>query len=259
MPEGIVVKSFTPLKFLWFAYDWTLVKEYTRLKTITLEVFNLFCNKRYYFIRSSQPVPLGETTEVKVSHDLVSCVNDFDEQMYHFSFETMKLIVREGSRRIAFGLSPYIVVPVSNRYLYITHTSEYLVKIFDAEENEVKAFKRSYTRIKSTKKDRYSGFEINGQPFYLPPQKYKNDIENLFPTDNGIWIVTSTIDKEKGFLIDEFDFEGLFIDNFFLKYPKGSLVTSADSMKILVSGNHIFSIEQTEDGLFVIKKYKIVG
>ena len=258
MSEGILVKSFTPLKFLWFAYDGTLIKEDTRIEAASMDTFKLYCPERYYFLSTLPPLPSADETEVKVSHDLVSYADDFEKKKYHLSFETIRLIVREGSRRIALGISPDIVVPVSNRYLFISHTSEYLVKIFDAETNEVKTFRRPYRRIKSTKKDRNSGFEINGQPFYLPPQKYKNDIESLIPVDNGIWVVTSTVEK-KGFLVDVFDFEGSFIDNFYLRFPEGSLVTSVDSIKIAVSSNYIFSIEQTEDGLFVIKKYKIVG
>lgn len=253
--DGIIVKSFTPLKFMWFDYEGTLVKEHTHLKAITMESFKLFCSGRYYFIDAEAPLSSKKTAEVEVNFDLVSCGDDFAKKIHHLSYSTRKLDVREGGKRIAFGLSPHIHAVSQNRYLFIAHTSDYKVIVFDALNDRATAFRRTYPRVRSTKEDRDTGFTVYRKPFYLPPTKYKNDIEGLIPTEDSIWVVTSTKDDEKGFLIDVFNFEGKFVDNFYLKFPEDTTINKLDYRKLAVSDGYLFSIEQDENGLILIKRY----
>jgi hypothetical protein len=251
----IIVKSFTPLKFMWFDYEGALMKEHTHPKAITTESFTLFCGGRYYFLDAGAPLPSEKTAEVEVKFDLFSCGDDFAKRTQHLSYSTRKLDVREGGKRIAFGLSPHIHAVGQNRYLFVAHTSDYKVIVFDALNNRAIAFRRVYPRVKSTKEDRDTGFKVYGKPYYLPPTKYKNDIEGLIPVDDSIWVITSTKDREKGFLIDVFNFEGIFVDSFYLKFPVESTMTKLDYRKVAVSDGYLFSIEQDEDGLILIKKY----
>jgi hypothetical protein len=81
--DGIIVKSFSPLKFMWFNYEGTLVKEHSHLKAITMETFTLSCNGRYYFLDSKPPLPTEKTAEVKVNFDLISCGDDFAKKTHH--------------------------------------------------------------------------------------------------------------------------------------------------------------------------------
>jgi mRNA-degrading endonuclease RelE of RelBE toxin-antitoxin system len=253
--DGIVVKSFTPLKFMWFGYDGILIKEYTHLKAITLETFSLFCSGRYYFLESQPPLPSKKTAEVEVNFDLISCGDDFAKKTHHLSYSTRRLIVSEGGSRTAFDLSPHIHAVGQNRYLFIVHTADYRVIVFDALNNRTTAFRRAYHRVKSTKKDRDTGYKINGKPFYLPPAQYKNDVEGLIPAEDSIWVITSTKDEEKGFLIDVFNFEGVFVDSFYLRFPRESAMKKLDYRKIAISDGFLYSIEQDETGLMLIKKY----
>lgn len=253
--DGIVVKSFTPLKFMWFDYNGILIKEYSRLKVITMETFSLFCSGRYYFLQSEPPLPSKKTAEVEVNFDLISCGDDFAKKTHHLSYSTKRLIVSEGGSRTAFDLSPHIHAVGQNRYLFIVHTSDYRVIVFDALKNRTTAFRRTYPRVKSAKEDRDTGYKINGKQFYLPPTQYKNDIEGLIPGEDSIWVITSNKDEERGFLIDVFSFEGVFVDSFYLRFPEESAMKKLDYRKVVKSDGFLYSIEQDENDLMLIKKY----
>ena len=82
-----------------------------------------------------------------------------------------------------------------------------------------------------------------------PKKKYKEDIKNLYLNQNSLWVETSTKDDDKGIMIDVFNPEGKFTDNFFLNL-NGDLIS--------VHNNYIFVRETDEDENWVVKEYKIV-
>lgn len=83
-----------------------------------------------------------------------------------------------------------------------------------------------------------------------PPPKYLFDISALYIVNNSLWVRTSTRDKDKGYLIDVFEFDGSYVDSFYLK---------TDGRLIGTHGNSIFIREADENGLVSIAKYKIIG
>ncbi|MEA3420216.1 MAG: hypothetical protein U9Q97_00885, partial [Acidobacteriota bacterium] len=82
-----------------------------------------------------------------------------------------------------------------------------------------------------------------------PPQKYLNDIKNLFVFNGLLLAMTSTNDKNKGTLIDVFNHEGKYIDNFYLKLSGSLLASNKDS--ILVK-------EKDKDENILIVQYQII-
>jgi hypothetical protein len=81
-----------------------------------------------------------------------------------------------------------------------------------------------------------------------PKIEFESDVIGLFPIENGAWIATSTEDKAKGRLIDVFDMDGRFVDNFFLGTGRTLMA---------VREGFVICREQNEDETITIVKYEI--
>jgi hypothetical protein len=134
--------------------------------------------------------------------------------------------------------------------LFVCHTSEYNIALADLGKNQViKQFNRKYRRIKYAMTESQKKFyqRIKIKP---PERKQKNDITGLFLNKDNLWVKTSTKNEKKGVLIDVFNKEGKYIDNFYLNL-KGELMA--------VLGDFIFMNEKDEEENIQIVKYKIIG
>jgi hypothetical protein len=133
------------------------------------------------------------------------------------------------------------------KILYVSHTNEYLIEALDLEKGIIlMRFNRKYPRVKYVNR----GWEENyHKEFNAPLIKFEHDVEGLFINDEFIWVKTSTKNEEKGSLIDVFDSDGKYIDNFYLNL-NGSL--------IVAQGDYIFAVESDEDENLQIVKYKII-
>lgn len=149
------------------------------------------------------------------------------------------------------SISRLQTVSESQRYVYLFHSPEYLVKLLDLEKIEViRSFRRKYERIK---------YEYKGTSRWpVPIPKYHNDICRLAIYKNSLWVVTSTFDNEKGILVDVYNREGKYLDNFYLPLLNIKTDNIQYYARIAIYGNFLFIIEVEEDGLISIVKYEII-
>lgn len=143
----------------------------------------------------------------------------------------------------------YSVLDSETWQLFVSHTCEYQIVLAELKKGQViKTFSRKYHRVKyvmpEAEKQFHEKFNINP-----PERKFENDILGLFLNKGRLWVRTSTTDKKKGVLIDVFNKEGKYTDNFFLKI-NGSLMT--------VHGDYIFVQEKDEDENIQIVQYRII-
>jgi 6-bladed beta-propeller len=136
---------------------------------------------------------------------------------------------------------------------FVTHTQEYLLKLFDAGTGTVvREFRRDYPRVKQ--KNPGVRYLPGGTPFTEP--EYVKDIDDLHVIDGRLWVQTSTVEPAKGVLFDVFDPEGRFVDSFFLKYSAKDV--DPHSRKIFTfSGDYVYFTEWTEAGSQIIKKCRV--
>jgi hypothetical protein len=133
--------------------------------------------------------------------------------------------------------------------LFVCHTCEYNIALADLNIGElIRRFNRKYSRVKYVipegLKKIYAKSTIK-----RPERKYENDILGLFFHNDQLWVKTSTKNEKKGVLIDVFNKEGKYIDNFYLNL-KGELMA--------VHGDFIFMSEKDEDENIQIVKYKMI-
>jgi len=165
----------------------------------------------------------------------------------HFSFPYQFFMTGGGWS----GLGRLTSIPYKNKFLFIANTEEYLVKLYDIESHKIlRSFKRKYKRVKPPKDYRWGGiYSRDGKRLGPPPPKFINDISALYIVNDKLWVQTSTRDEAKGYLIDVFEFDGRFVDSFYLK-TNGRIISS--------HGDSIFIRESDENELVTVVKYRIV-
>jgi hypothetical protein len=152
----------------------------------------------------------------------------------------------------ASTISRAMPVAAGDRAVFLFHSPEYLVKVLDLETGQVvRSFRRDYDRVR---------YEVKapGYPDELIP-KFHNDLCRLLWRDGRLWAVTSTFDPKKGILVDVFDREGRYLDNFYLPLFKIRRNNPQYYAPMAVHGDFLYLLEADEDDLISLVKYEIGG
>jgi hypothetical protein len=259
--NNIIIYNSYPPKMMWFDLRGSLTKELkVQTEGLSLEFLTLY-EGTYYFFNSDYPsVKRGQSVTVDVPQNLIAITHDGEEMERLASFPTKVFIAasKQGGQAMC-PINSLITVSLQEKFVFICHTQEYLVKLYDLEKQQVvRQFRRKYKRIKTPQgEEKKCGASVDGKEVILPHQKYVDDIQNLFISGDRLWVMTSTIDEEKRVLIDVFNFEGQYIDNFYLKFPDNLARDSFGYKPMIVSGSFLYAVEQDEDGTYAISKHKI--
>jgi len=262
--NGDLVAHDTQLnKILWFDMKGKVIKEFRIFEPIAFAYFAHILNNQYYFFKSEIPLIKGKPRVVDYPQNLVSYSPEKKQLQDLSSFPTRSFVAVSGRSRGSIPINRLITAPYKN-FLFISHTSEYLVEIYDLKkEKTVRIFKREYKREQTPPeiKDKQGEWVvINGKKYTQPPQKYLNDIKNLLVYKDRLWVVTSKTDEEKGILIDVFDFKGRYMDNFYLQLPvikTNNIYISYEFWNMAVSEDAVYVVEPNEDGTNQVVKYAI--
>jgi hypothetical protein len=111
----------------------------------------------------------------------------------------------------------------------------------------ISVLKRDYKRVKVDDSD-------ERKKWY--PVEFHNDIQKLLLYKMNLWVVTSTIQKSKGILVDVYTSAGNLIDNFYL--PIGySRIDGILFWSMTISDNDLFLFNENEDNTLSLVKYNI--
>jgi len=257
--DNLLVHSTSPRKIMWFDYEGNIEKEISISKKNLWLNFLFFYKGHYYFILQETAMPKKREEVLDIRQELISYEEDGQAINSHAGFTTKQYIKlgKEGGRVFA-GITNMLTSVGQDRYVFIAHTSEYLVKVFDAESQSlIRSFRRDYQRVKATDEDRKTGASIDGEMVMMPPQKYKNDIKNLHVSDDKLFVITSTSDKKKGLLIDVFDFKGNYVDMFYLQGPEDLMRSYLNPYRSYVTDGCLYAIINEEDGAVFLVKYEL--
>jgi len=143
-------------------------------------------------------------------------------------------------------------------FVYVVHTAEYRIDQFDLRSGRVeRVIRRAYDQPRSEpSKDEDLDPEAKG--IVLPSDIPGFEIFELHAVRDRLWVFTST-ERTGGNerLIDVFDPEGRFVDNFYLEFPDKKM-NHRYSKGLITDDGFLFVPEQEEDGLVSIGKYRIL-
>ncbi|MCK4647084.1 MAG: hypothetical protein KAU46_12595 [Candidatus Aminicenantes bacterium] len=224
--------------------DGNLIEE-IKLKVMRLSGLYGLTDKGFIFMVEA-PANIGPTGFKDVDMSVISVSKDGSSSRKVMAFPKKVYSSRN------FGMDWagfYALFNSESQQLFVSHTCEYQIVLADMGKGQViKRFNRKYRRIKYVKPE---GLEKS--PFYReykpPIRKYENDILGLFFYEDYLWVKTSIKHKDKGILIDVFNDEGQYLDNFFLRL-NGNIM--------IVHDDFLFVREKDEDENLQLVKYKII-
>ncbi len=255
----MIIHNGYPAKIIWKDTTGKLLKEF-RLFKFKFREFIHYYNDIYYFFHGDIPVIKSKQRIMDVDHHLCAVTAEGKTGTKIHSFPIKKYIImgEDGARAsLPMGWLHYTIG--GDRYLFVSHTNEYSIKCFDfLRKKIINEFKVNYEKqkIPAALSERFNRAKVGmGDKVIRPPlRRYFNDIQKLLIHNRDLWVVTSTIDKNKGVRIDVFNFNGDHTDSFFLCLPGRE---DLYSFNWCISGGYLYSIEKTEEDDPIILKYKI--
>jgi hypothetical protein len=177
---------------------------------------------------------------------------DVVETPHVLSLTSSQYFRSNGSRSLG-GISRFMPLALDDRFVFLFHSPEYLIRLIDLEKGDVVlSFRRKYQRVA------YEHEIPKNMPDY-PFPKYHNDLCRLLSHKGKLWAVTSTFDKNKGLLVDVFSREGRYLDNFYLPLLKIRRNNPQYYVPLAVWGDALYVLEADEDDIISLVKYKIIG
>jgi hypothetical protein len=198
----------------------------------------------FLFLKSVWPPPSERTGKLmEIIHTVALVARDGSERRDVATFKPRRFLPPQG----AMAWDSSIIVPSPDaKLLYAFNSRDYLIEVVDlATGAVVKRFKRIYPKVPYVER----GWEPEFRNKYGAPKiEYEIDVNNLYPVGQHLWVETSTDDRTKGRLIDDFDEDGHFLDSFFLGAGRTLMAVREDA---------VFCREKNEDETITIVKYKI--
>jgi hypothetical protein len=257
----LIIHNLNPSKVVWFDFSGNLVKDASVRTPILSTEFLLFDGEAYYFKKLSFPEKKGIQGIIESPQAIISWRESDDRIMDIGDFPIQAYFKR--SKDGAAGFIPlnklsWVSAPET---LYVSHTSEYLVKAVDLKTGRImRLIRRSYKRVKPPP-DLAGGIRggaiIDGKELVAPAPDYVDDIANLFLHEGDLWVATSVQDKDRGTLIDVFDPDGRYVDCFYIRLPAAPYKHLERPAPHIVSGNFLYAIEKNPDETYSIVKYRI--
>jgi hypothetical protein len=252
-------RPLSKIMFLTQAED--LVSE-LKLRIPGLDSFLTKYGGNFLFFKSTPPETKGVPEIVIMDENLVSVMPDGETMRQVTSFPRPYMIMKAGNNSFIDPRAKLLKCFRDEETVFLSHTPEYSIKLFSLKENKVLfQFNREYQRVKPTDESKkfapggnYGKISIGGAWFEPPVAKYHLDIQMMFLVKDKLWVITSTVDEKKGILVDVFDKEGKYVDNFYLSYPEGVVPYSAGSWIKAASDDLIYTIERGEaEEVFIVK------
>lgn len=201
------------------------------------------------FLKTVYPPHIDRKTSrfYKIKGEIIKLSRDGRTRKESYIFSNKRFLIASSQGGGMISWDSYIsTLDEKKGYLYMAPTREYLVHVLDLEKSKIiRSFRRKYKRViyEMSNREKESAKKYNA-----PRKKFTPDIKSLYVNKGLIWVVTSTQDDEKGTMVDVFNEDGQFVDNFFINL-KGYLMSVHESS--------VFIRETDEAGNYVIKKYRI--
>jgi hypothetical protein len=255
--DALIVHDARLQKILRFDFEGKLIDEFRIHELPMFSRLHLFQNGTYYFCGHRIPSTEGKPEVVDVSYDLIAASEGGENIEPVKSFPVESFAISAGGSGGMISIAELVTIPIKGN-LVVCHTQEYLLKILDLESGKiVRSFRRKYKRVTVPKGRRVGGtVGIEGKT-YTAPREYLNDISRLFSCGDLLWVITSTVKKDKGVVVDVFDFEGRYVDSFHLKIPGESDLVAIGYRPMTISNGFLFRTVRNEDETYSIRKYRI--
>ncbi|MFC2167080.1 M56 family metallopeptidase, partial [Acidobacteriota bacterium] len=251
-------------KIMNYDFSGRLISEHRHHEIPVQSSLRLGFENTYYFSSRDWPMidkpsalTLSKNKMISFSpdNDKISSLMDFPTKVYIAQSQKSKM-------RGMVNVEQFIAVPFQQKFLFLSHTGDYLIKLYDVEKNKVlRMFTRKFPKIRITEEyelEKTSGLHIDGKPVKVREMKFQDGVRCLFINGGNIWVMTSIKDKNKGTLFDVFTPEGEYIDNFYLKIPENQRRRIYGKWHFEIKDGSLYTIERTPESTYCLKRYRII-
>lgn len=167
----------------------------------------------------------------------------------------IKRKIGNGIQTMMSNLVPAIFALDSSGNLFVSDSQAYSIKQVSLEKEKiVRKLTRKYPRVPYTDETGKEGKRVKSM---VPPPKFFNDILKLLFHRENLWVLTSSIDKRKGILVDAFSRDGQYVDCFYLPIPQVDTIKDVKLKTIALSKDYLFTVEKDEDENPCLVKYVV--
>ena len=245
--DEVILQCMSPNRVLRFDYDATLL-ETIPSENVTFGDYVVEVHGHYYTFQTLVKVAqrLDKIGYFDVEIPLIEVSFDLKRTEEIYSFPIMSYNRESGPS----PLEKFVVASQDNTF-FICHKDSYEIVKFDLRLREKeKIFKRTN---RTPAGSRYA----QSPPDTKPPFRSRGEIRKMLIVDDKLWVLTSeTLDNKQSRLIDIFDFDGHFLDSFYVQFPEFSF-TQFDREMITSHDGYIYVVERGQDRYLSIAKYRM--
>ncbi len=255
-PEGLIVHG-SPPKLLIYDYDGRVTKEIPIRARVLLTSFQLFRGGHYFFLEADWSKLGGNEKIVEIPLNLYSLEEDGESFTRCASFPVRYFFAQAGGERAIIQVDK-LISAAWGTYLAISNTPEYMISLFDADDEQViRKISRDYRRLKDTTSDGGPIISLGGKTYGQPKKDFKDDIQGFMVSDDRLWVINSATEEKSGLHIDVFDEGGTVRDSFVLRFKGGFPPKVYDKYQIASDGRYIYAVMAGPNDLFFIGKYRL--
>jgi hypothetical protein len=244
-PDKIYVCDFMRGKIISTDHEGNFLSEY-KLETERYNDFLGIHKDWLVFMKDVWPPHADRKTSrfYEIKRKVIKLSKDGKTSEENYIFSNKRFLIASSLGGGAMVWDPFdSVLDENTGYLYVSCVREYMIHVLDLNKGKViRSFKRKYKRVSYELSQREEDF---AKKYNAPRKKYEMDIERLHLYKGLLWVETSTKDEKRGIMIDVFNSNGQFLDNFYL---------ACDGYLKAVQDNFIFILKSDEEGNYIIKK-----
>jgi len=254
--DRIFVVTQQPPKVLEFDLSGKLIKETRRNDGSGMSRVLDINKSNYYFVFGDIDLEKIKSGEAQSHQKLM--VSTFDgkkkELNLDFPIRMLSEVVRTKntmSVRIR-TLDRFCVAFENENSIYVSHTEKYMIKHVDMVNGKIlHTFSRKYEPVA------YFPSEDEKKNDLKSSVKWFSDVQQIAIFKGNVWVITSTVDKKKGALVDVFSKDGKYIDNFYLPLSQVKRPDFFTDNPFYAWGDYFLVIDIDEDDNISIVKYKV--
>jgi hypothetical protein len=259
--DALIVLQGQPNKVLLMSHDGTFIREFRpepRVSRLCAVHDGRFVTARYGPPKLDKVGDEAKIIDVSWTLGYISDNQTAEEFGLEFPVRWFAKRIAGGRALIASHIAEFLAEPYKDKYLVICHAEEYKLRLFNLDQKTmIRDFGREYRRVRF-KQDDSGRVEIRPEVFrFAPPVEHLNDVQQLFIRSDYIWVMTSTIEPEKGVLFDVFNEQGEYVDHFYLPLQQSVIAEALEDLPLTFQGDDMYVAEYDEDDLPSIVKYRI--
>ncbi|MCP4218971.1 MAG: 6-bladed beta-propeller [bacterium] len=254
--DGITVAGSSPTKILNLKHDGSLIKEFRVNKSDSICTFMAKYKDSYYFRYKKYDFKSIKSGVQDVDNVILRSDSTGEAKPLDFVAPVKTYLAKHkmnGRNQISiFKIMDVTSIRAGEKYLYVFSSEGYEIHLLDMDKGtHARSFRRPYTSVPYTpSSDPLAMDSVYKREFF-------NDVLHIMANGEKLWAVTSTIDKEKGILVDEFDTNGKYTDSFHLQLPGLKSGHDERIRQMVHDKGFLYIIEKNDDHEPSIVKYKL--